>query len=559
MFERNRGMAYALLVGTLSLVLSAGALWGQDGGVAGPPSASLFGDIIDVRVVNLEVVVTRNGERVSGLQPEDFELTIDGEDVPIEYFTEVLGGTAVQSGTESQAGTLPALAPGAPVSTSYLVFIDEFFMLPSMRNMVLKGMIEQLPMLDPEDRMAVVAFNGKKLEMLSSWSQSIPELTRVFEDALERPAYGLQRRAEERSFESGREFRERRLLQSVANPTYRLDIEEEQEAQRIAGQVKRAVMSATSALRGFANPPGRKVMVLFSGGWPYNPAQWVVGDFTRSIQETGIPQGEQLYGPLIETANRLSYTIYPVEAPYLRFPGGSAEVSSVERSTQANTLFNAREQESRAALNVIAGDTGGRAIFGGGRSSALENAVTDTRTYYWIGFTPDWKGDDEEHDIRLKARDRKLKVRSRESFSDLSRSTEVTMMVESTLLLGDAPTGLPLYAQVGPGVKAKRGKVQVPLTVVIPIHELTFLPNENEYLAEIEMRIAVEDERGGLNEIPVIPMRVSLTEPPKEGDLRRVDTGVLMRKRKHTMVVSLYDVASGKILTAKLDVDPKVR
>ena len=41
-----------------------------------PPS---FGESIDVRVVNVEAVVTdRQGHRVSGLKPEDFRLRVDG-------------------------------------------------------------------------------------------------------------------------------------------------------------------------------------------------------------------------------------------------------------------------------------------------------------------------------------------------------------------------------------------------------------------------------------------------------------------------------------------------
>ena len=130
----------------------------------------VFGDVIDVRVVNLEVVVTEKGVRVQGLGPDDFILTVDGQETPIEYFTEVVGGTAVLPEADSAGGTVPALAPGEDVGTSYLVFIDEFFARPDDRNRLLTRMIEQLPNLSLDDRMAVVAYNGKKVDMLSTWS-----------------------------------------------------------------------------------------------------------------------------------------------------------------------------------------------------------------------------------------------------------------------------------------------------------------------------------------------------------------------------------------------------
>lgn len=535
---------------------------GYAGAQQAPESpVSVFGGVVDVRVVNLEVVVTRNGERVTGLGPQDFILTVDGKEVPIEYFTEVHGGTAAVRGDETQVATMPALAPGTPVSTSYLLFIDDYFTVAPHRNRVLRAMIEQLPQLNPEDRMAVVAFDGKKLEMLSTWSQSIEALTRVLEGAMERPAYGLQRIAEQRSFEANRELLGRRT--GIVDGNLRrldgaqLDIEEEQQAQILAGQVQRVTLAATSALRGFANPPGRKVLLLTSGGWPYNPAVWVTGDLQVAVYSPNVPYGEQLYGPLVETANRLSYTVYPVDVEDDTYDPTDAGRATVDTQGDRDLFFN-RLQDERASLGTIADETGGQAVLGAARFAALERAAADTRTYYWIGFTPDWKGDDASHRVDVKARDKKLKVRSREGYSDLSRQTEVSMMVESSLLFGGAPAASPLYAELGAAEKAGRGKVQMPLTVVVPISELTFLPHEGRYLAELELRIAVRDEAGNLSDVPVVPMTVALDESPKEGELRRYDTVVKLRRKKHDVVVSLYDVASGKILSTRLEVDPKL-
>lgn len=487
-------------------------------------------------------------------------LLVDNQEVPIEYFTEVLGGTAVERGDAASIGTLPALAPGAPVSTSYLVFIDEFFTVIPERNRVIKKMIEQLPVMSPEDRMAIVAFDGRQLEMLSTWSQSIPELTRALEGALERPAFGLRRLAEFRNFETTRRLYNDRVNQLSAlgrrTTLGDLDIEEEQEAERVARQVRRITLAAASAMRGFANPPGRKVMLLMAGGWPYNPAVWVTGDLALGGFSTTVPYGDELYEPLVNTANRLSYTIYPVDVE-----NRISEISDVElgvNDAQLNRdIYFDRRQEERTSLNFLAEDTGGSSILGPARYSALERAASDTRTYYWIGFTPQWKGDDASHRVRLKAREKGLKVRSREGFSDLSRQTEVSMMVESSLLFGGSPTSGTLYAETGEGKKSGRGKVQIPLSVIVPVSELTFLPYEGQYVAEVELRVAVQDEDGNMSEVPVMPIAIALEAPPQEGELRRYDTELRMRRKKHDLVVSLYDNASGKILATRLEVDPR--
>ena len=44
--------------------------------------------------------------------------------------------------------------------------------------------------------------------------------------------------------------------------------------------------------------------------------------------------------------------------------------------------------------------------FGVATSRALETVVTDTRSYYWIGFTPKWQGDDHAHRVDVAVRDR---------------------------------------------------------------------------------------------------------------------------------------------------------
>src|ERR1044072_8299073 len=133
-----------------------------------PPPTSPFGEEIDVRVVNLEVVVTdRKGERVSGLSAADFTLSVDGKPVPVEYFSEIREGR-LQATADAPAGApgprecsresreRPLRAPpdppaGAPraggvqplaaaaAGTNYLVYIDDYFTVAQQRDQGLGG------------------------------------------------------------------------------------------------------------------------------------------------------------------------------------------------------------------------------------------------------------------------------------------------------------------------------------------------------------------------------------------------------------------------------------
>lgn len=545
---------------SLLLLLTAFPVFAQDGGDATGASDSPFAEVIDVRVINLEVVVEEKGARIHGLQPEDFELMVDGREVPIEYFTEVIGGVAeVRQGSTADA-TVPAQVPGEEVATSYLVFIDDHFPVARDRNRVLDHLIEQIPNVRPVDQMAIVAFDGRQVDMLSNWTSSVNALTRTLKQAKDRQAGGLLRLAEQRAFRTEQElaaegFGFNDTLSNRAAVFDDLTAEEEYYARRIAGEVERATMAATATLRSFAQPPGRKVMLLLSGGWPNDPVRFAVADPVRDAASSRLGRdARNLIEPLAETANRLGYTIYPVDVPGIEPSGVDASASTLTAAEYRRYASDQRERENQATLFHLAERTGGKAMVNSLRDVAFERVVSDIQSYYWIGFTPSWKGDDSVHDVKVKVRDQKFKVRTRENFSDLSRSTEVNMMVESALRFGGAPGGIPLAAEVGRGKSAGWGKRQVPLRVAIPLDALTFLPTAEGYRAQAELRVAVLDEDGESAEIPVIPLDLKASRPPQEGDALPYETAIKMRNKAHDLVVSIYDNASGRILSAKLEV-----
>src|SRR6185436_16723716 len=151
--------------------------------------------------------------------------------------------------------------------------------------------------------MAIVAYDGRRLSMLSSWTGSAPALKRAFNDAIGRPTHGLERVAELRSFETARRAPDGVFQPNRRDFFTRMDIEELSYARRLADQVAKSVGAAVSTLRGFASPPGRKVLLLLAGGWPFSPAEYVVNNPNRPVLEREVPTGEKLLSPLADTAN----------------------------------------------------------------------------------------------------------------------------------------------------------------------------------------------------------------------------------------------------------------
>jgi VWFA-related protein len=390
--------------------------------------------------------------------------------------------------------------------------------------------------------------------MLSSWSNSERTLSRAIDQAMGRRAQGAAKLAELRSFVTSRRLGGDPTSFS-GNPraafANRLDIEELAYADRLGGQVQRVVAAAVSSLRGFGSPPGRKVMLLLSGGWPFSPADYVVNDPNRPVLNQDVPRGETLMRPLVDTANRLGFTVYPVDVP-----GLESEAASAERVAPTIAGINLREQEIQASLLYVAEQTGGEALLNSVRGKALERAETDTRSYYWIGFTPSWKGNDERHRVEVEMLRSGLRVRSRDSFLDLSRKAEVSMMVESAMLFGNSAGAVAIPMELGPPAATDRKFMKVPITLAIPVDQITLVPINGKYAAELELRVAAIDERGDRSDVPVIPLTLSSDEQPKAGGFVRYETAINMRRMAHHLVVAIFDPLSGEILTAEADVAP---
>jgi VWFA-related protein len=525
--------------------------------MAQEPIAGAFGETVDVRVVNVEVVVEdRAGARVTSLQARDFRLFVDGKETPIDYFTEVREGDAV-SAAEPAAGTLPGMPSlgrdGGAVGTSYLVFIDDFFSIARDRNLVIEALSRQVEALAPADRVAVVAYDGKRLEMLTSWSQSVPALQRALRDAIARPAFGLQRQSERRTALrdlsiSRQTFGRQRVLTPV-------DLPVRDYVERLSNQVERSVDAATAALRGFASPPGRKVMLLLSGGWPMEPTQTVLSPQQIAAPERDIKSGADLFRPLVDTANLLGYTTYPVDVPGLEGEGETASAATVEDRDFFSDFGRSHELETQASLQFVAKQTGGRALLNARRSEVFASVTNDLRSYYWLGFSPARKGDERQRNLRVEVARPGLRVRTRENFRDMSRKREINNAVESALLFGNPPSAAPLAVTVGKPERDGR-RVKLPLQVSIPLDRIAMVPIEGKYVAQLEVRLGALDAEGNRSEITVVPLRIERQHPAAAGSLAPFATAIELRRVEQHLIVAVYDVATGAMLSTTLEVKP---
>jgi VWFA-related protein len=482
-----------------------------------PELVQIMGETIDVRVVNVEAVVTgRSGQQVRGLSAADFRLLVDGKEVPVEYFAEVAEGASVSA--ETPAATAPAAAtaastsPAVPVPAgeavgrSYLVYVDDSFSLLNRRNAVLDKLERDLSLLRPADRMAILSFDGYRITVLSRWTGDVKALKAALDQARQRPAHGDRALAYQRALKHDEEAVIEAELEADVTKAALSGM-----ANRISPEARtqlgRTATAAAAALRGFESPPGRKVMMLLSGAWSLSVAP-------------------QLYGPMVEAANRLGYTVYPVDA----------SMSDVNEVT---------------ALDKLARATGGRVMVSAA-NEAFRDMVADSGSYYWLGFTPSWKANDKGHKVTVEVRRPELTVRSRDGFTDLSKKTETAMKAESVLMFGGTAEDRRLIVQLGE--PRRRGRdFEVPVTLGVPVEALALTPKGKGYLAEVPLAIATLDANGGRADLPASHLKVAVTALPRTGTFARFQTVVRLREGGQRLIFTVPDPVSGQAIWGQGD------
>jgi VWFA-related protein len=483
----------------------------------------VVGDVIDVRVVNVEIVATdEKGNRLRGLSPADFRLLVDGKEVPIEFFTEVEEGKTVASAPVAPAAGSDAvptpLPPSEEVGRSYLVFVDDSFAVGKPRDVVLDRLDKDLGMLQAQDRMAVLAFDGYRIDVLSPWTSDKAALAAALSAARGRASTGNRLLAQDRNMQSDVDYTlnaalEAGLTAGEADKEF-LEALGKRVNPEARTQLGRTAHALAGALRGFEAPPGRKVMLLLSGGWSLQVAP-------------------QLFVPLIRSANQLGYTIYPVDVA----------------SPTPETL---------KALDQLAMQTGGRVANVAGQD-VFRQVVADSGSYYWLGFTPSWKGDDGQHQIRFEAARPGLQVRARSGFTDLSKRTETAMRAEGVLLFGGQAEDRTLKVELGEMKEVGSREVEVPVTLGVPVEALALTQDDKGFVAEAPLVVAALDAKGARSDLPTSRLRVQVKEPPRVGGYARFQTTLRLRRADQKLVFTVHDAVNGHPLWQEVEFHPQDR
>jgi VWFA-related protein len=545
-----------------SAALSLAALLALPLAAAAPPSppaapAETFFESVDVSVVNVEVYVTdRDGKRVQGLKKEDFELSEDGKPVAVSNFYAVDNAAAeppVAAEPTPAGGTGNVIAPAEPAIPDeqhlYLaLFVDQQSLTAPARNRMLPALKKFVDArLRPGDRVLVASYNGA-VKVLQAPTADPAAIDAALGALAKISARGTDLVLDRRRVldDINQAANAGRFASSEASRTY--------SAVRVLAQAGYDQVRATvSALAQFvdslAGLPGRKAVLLLSGGMSQRPAEILFetwqNKFGRFSGEVGAsrfdPFHQQtggLFEALVQHANANRVTFYTLAVPE-ELSGLTADFAE----PLAPGLAATESINQTQPLQILAGATGGLA--GIDKSgSFLDRLRADLDTYYSLGYVPSHPPDGQKHKLAVKTRDRALFVRVREGYRARTGPEITASRTLSSLLLGEGGNPFGVALAIEGERPQKKKQYEVSLLVTLPLAKLVLLPRGGAHEGRVRLFVGARDDEGRVSDINEIVLPVRIPDD-KFGTAAAQNVGtrvtLLLRPGRHTLAVGVRD------------------
>lgn len=570
----------ALLAAAAAL---AGALPAPLSAQPAPPPQGLFGESLDVELVNVEVLVTdRQGRPVLDLGADDFRVFEDEQPVELTHFALVhdpapAEGTDPGAGAAGEPAALPAASP--PDAARIVIFIDNLHVGPASRFRVFQQLLDTLDRtLRPEDEVMVATYGGS-IDVVLPFTRSRKRLR----EALERESLqGLSASQLQAGLEGERALQlVRNAQRNQAGEDLRPQgtcIELGSLAQNHAEEVYHRVQQSIGALTGFVNSlagfPGRKTLLHVSDGIPLVAGAEVYSYAISLCDGTGAAQGIdyaedtnllgagrfQRWDPMSAKTQMLSYdttpdwqrlaahanahqvSVYTLQASGLENTFATDIGTGVETTAETARMGVRNRQDS---LALIARETGGRALFNTNDfSTGIEAMAADTRAYYLLSFEPSNPGSGRIHRLRVEVDRPGARVRHRLSYRAKGTHERTADGVLTALLYERTENPLGVRIGVGDRQPAKNGISRVRLQVRLPLESLTLLPEEEDHRGLFTVFLAARDEDGRTTPVREAPVPVRV---PEEGLGREFvyEVEMALRDGDHQVAVAVRDELAG--------------
>lgn len=478
-----------------------------------PATGTAFGERIEVRVVNVDVVVTdRDGNPVVGLGPEEFAVYEDGALQELTNFAFV-EGPRLREGAD---GAWRPVTPDSSFRRRLLLLVDNNFVEKPDRDRALAALQAYLDQsFDGSYEWGVMAV-GDRAELLLPFSADKLAVRAALDRIAAMPTQASRYRIDRfflndplraRRAQRGAASRDAASLGEDPSEAYTTGLRFESRAnlRRVLAAVERTTGALIQAFHAYGNLDGNKILVWVTGGVPMLPEYQQGGDgraVTGGVSQidTEMRQMQQELRDLVDRvateANAAGFKVFPVKT------GGLApqvpQIDPTNRSsgnTFSQEAFSAPvevDDTDSAQLSLALG-TGGLYLVSNDLEEAVSRLDRATSSYYSLGFSPARPPDDAFHPVRVEVRRPGLIARARRGYVDRPESDRFALYLASPPSFPKDPGSLPVALLLD-----DQGRQGIVAAAELPVSEIAFLPAGEELVGRVEVFLAVHGDGGGL-------------------------------------------------------------
>lgn len=496
-----------------ALFVAALAIAGRGAAQTPPAGSTAFGERVEVRVVDVDVVVTdRDGNPVVGLGPEEFAVYEDGVRQELTNFAYVEGPRL----REGPDGAWRTITPDSSFRRRLLLLVDNNFVEKPDRDRALAALQAYLDQsFDGTYEWGVMAV-GDRAELLQPFTADKLRVRAAIDRIAAMPTHASRYRIDR--FLLNDPVRARRAQRSAASRdapslgedpsaayTTGLRFESRSNLRRVLSAVERTTGALVQAFHAFGNLDGNKVLVWITGGVPMLPEYQQAGD-ARAVTggvsqiDTEMRQMQQelrgFVDRLATEANAAGFKVYPVKA------GGLApQVPQVDPAhrTSGNTFSREAfsspvevDDTDSAQLSLALG-TGGLYLVANDLEEAVARLDEATRSYYSLGYAPARPADGAYHEVRVELRRPGLVARARRGYVDRPEADRFALYLAAPPSFPKEAGSLPVRLRLD-----DQGRRGIVAAAELPVPEITFLPAGEDLVGRLEVFLVVHDAEGGL-------------------------------------------------------------
>ena len=490
---------------------------------------------VEVRLIMVDVIVTRDGEFVKDLTKEDFELFEDRIRVPINSFELVsFDKKDLKLPEEMGEGILPVFPQNRIV-----VIFDA---INSWQREIIKGsekIIDELVSIAKlgNEVMVLQLRNRKGIEIIQPFtlneeliknsvekaSGSIWRLGTVIE-----PSYKAQVGSEGRT-ESPTEIRR---MRETDNPLESIYAEDMQRIYHLNTEMERfgktigGILGACNMIKSL---PGRKYMLLISAGIPdLSPPDMLpnilsgiltdrledayrnksfgkidkikIFDPFNILDKKAFKNGAEVITELIRFANAHNISIYSLDCgTYVKRLHSGASAEFFQKNEMAQIYFREGDNIRKVQnLRWISEDTGADSLRGADKFEEFRKVISRDLTYYYqlSFYAQRSEADDKYHKIEVNVKRQGVDTKFRKGYMDYSKKETNKMLLVTAFYNPSLFKELPFKAEIIPFL-TESGKYEPWMNIALPAKEL-FRDRFIEYAPKLfNLHVWIKDKNDG--------------------------------------------------------------